>query len=150
MREGGREGGREGVQGRKLSEMELADPVSLENELAAMASVESACEDVSDWEGGRGEREGNKEGGKTLYEVVCVESILLTCLIFTLSPPFTEQRYLTLPPSLPPSFPPRRPLPPTPPRKRTTPGSSTTRSSLPCSPRLNAWPLSTDGPRSAY
>jgi len=38
------------MQGRKLSEMEFTDPVSLENELAAMASIESACEDVSDWE----------------------------------------------------------------------------------------------------
>ena len=52
------------MQGRNLSEMELADPMSLENELAAMASLDSACEDVIDWEGGRGGREGGKQGGR--------------------------------------------------------------------------------------
>lgn len=43
----------EDIQGKKLSDMDFTDPISLENELAAMASIESACEDVSGKEAGR-------------------------------------------------------------------------------------------------
>jgi hypothetical protein len=79
------------MQGRKLSEMEFTDPVSLENELAAMASIESACEDVS----GRGGGEGGKGAwsSERCFSFVCDRADVISSLSFPPPP--------TLPPPLP-------------------------------------------------
>lgn len=132
---------KEDMGGRALREMEFTDPISLENELAAMASIEGACEEVS----GKGGEKGGKEGKERRNAANCVgdakrtrkflllwRSIFFPCpvLLTALLPPRSCRRSLRILP-----------------KRRTMPVSSTTPSFSTCFPRPSGWPLSIGGRR---